>query len=322
MSHPRAWRALVLALLFASGTAFANQNRDQNKFVGTWVMQVASRNLFVLTLADRGGEIHGTLARPAQMRVIGGSLLLGMSGQRIDKIVKSRFVDGALFLTIQNASDATDQDDLRMTVEGDQAQLALQDLPPGLTLEPSAYRRSRPGATIAQDWNPDRAYVIGDSDTPSAEMKSIYDQDQKAREGKDIDWNKVNDSDAARRVVTKKLLDAGTLRTGIDYREAAFVFQHGNSADDYLLAHTLAMVAVTKGDAESIWIAAATLDRYLQKINQKQIYGTQFVSGSNAASTTQEPYDRTLVSDALRRQLGVPVQAAQAETLKMYREQK
>jgi len=37
---------------------------------------------------------------------------------------------------------------------------------------------------------------------------------------------------------------------------------------DYLLAHVLASVAVAKGDSKSLWISAASLDRYLQLIGQ------------------------------------------------------
>jgi len=48
-----------------------------------------------------------------------------------------------------------------------------------------------------------------------------------------------------------------------------------------------------------------------------QIYGTQF-SIQPHEPTTQEPYNRVLVSDALRRFLGVPSQAAQEEQRKQY----
>ncbi len=53
--------------------------------------------------------------------------------------------------------------------------------------------------------------------------------------------------------------------------------QHGDAADDYLLAHILAVEAIVKGDASSKWISAATLDRYLQAIGKSQIFGTQYL---------------------------------------------
>jgi hypothetical protein len=110
------------------------------------------------------------------------------------------------------------------------------------------------------------------------------------------------------------LLAANALHTPDDYRKAAFVFQHGAQPDDYLLAHSLAVIAVAKGDQGAAWIAAATLDRYLQSIGRPQIYGTQFLG--MGASTTQKPYNQELISDALRIELGVPTLASQKEQLK------
>jgi hypothetical protein len=101
------------------------------------------------------------------------------------------------------------------------------------------------------------------------------------------------------------------------FQRAAYVFQHGDTPDDYLLAHTLAMVAVARGQSGAVWIASATLDRYLNSIHQPQIYGTQFRTKPNEPAT-QEPYNRTLISDALRRQLRVPSQAVQEEQRKRY----
>ena len=98
------------------------------------------------------------------------------------------------------------------------------------------------------------------------------------------------------------------------------MFQHGSTSDDYLLAHTLAMIAVAKGDASALWIGSASLDRYLQSIGKPQIYGTQFKRDSDA-NATQQPYDRDLIQNALRRQLGVPSLAAQQEQLQYWTEQ-
>jgi len=72
----------------------------------------------------------------------------------------------------------------------------------------------------------------------------------------------------ARREKVKALLAAGELKTGEDFQEAAFIFQHGNNTDDCLFAHILAMEAMLKGSDEAKWIEAATLDRYLQSIGQ------------------------------------------------------
>ncbi len=132
-----------------------------------------------------------------------------------------------------------------------------------------------------------------------------------------MDWAVVGKEDAERRTATRKLLDAGALHSGEDYYWAATVFQHGDVSNDYLLAHTLAMVGVRRGFSDAIWIAAATLDRYLQSVKQPQIYGTQFFTPKGKAAT-QEPHDRTLIPDALRKDLDVPGLAAQEEQRKQY----
>ncbi|WP_295207141.1 hypothetical protein [uncultured Brevundimonas sp.] len=149
----------------------------------------------------------------------------------------------------------------------------------------------------------------------NAEMAAIFAADQAIRQvapEKFRDRAFVNEmlaADAARRVQTRALLDAGALRTGEDYRAAAFVFQHGSTPEDYLLAHTLAVAATARG-ADGSWIAAATLDRYLQMIGKSQIYGTQ-TRKTNDAPATLEPYDRALIPDSLRTALAVPPQADQ-----------
>jgi hypothetical protein len=145
-------------------------------------------------------------------------------------------------------------------------------------------------------------------------MRKIFEEDQKVRQNQasltSADWDVINREDSVRRTLTAKLLADGQLKSAEDYRWAAFIFQHGSSSDDYLLAHTLAMVAVAKGDSSSLWIGAATLDRYLQSAGKPQIYGTQFKFGNDAS---QEPFNRKLISDSLRRELGVPNLESQAE---------
>jgi len=81
--------------------------------------------------------------------------------------------------------------------------------------------------------------------------------------------------------------------------------QHGTTSDDYLLAHSLALAAMAKGDASAAWIAAATLDRFLWSKNLPQIYGTQFKDNGDGKKITQ-PSNDNLIDDHLREQLGVP----------------
>ena len=92
-----------------------------------------------------------------------------------------------------------------------------------------------------------------------------------------------------RRQRARDLLSAGEVTTTQDFHDAAFVFRHGQEADDHLLAHILAVEAVTKGDASSKWISAATLDSYLQVTGRPQVFGTQYLDRSiSLIDTTSE----------------------------------
>lgn len=158
---------------------------------------------------------------------------------------------------------------------------------------------------------PARAKPAQAADNPA--MTAMFDADQgdRAKLGK-MSVNAVATRDAERRDKTTALLHSGKLRTGNDFYRAAFVFQHGLTANDYLLAHTFAVIAAARGRTDATWIAAATLDRYLQKIGQKQVYGTQYQM-FKGSPLTQEPYDRSLIPDTLREALGVAPLAQQEQ---------
>lgn len=144
----------------------------------------------------------------------------------------------------------------------------------------------------------------------NSEMAAIFKADQADRSTPTIDWKVVTPADDKRRTRTQQLLDSGELRTGDDFYDAAFVFQHGAMPNDYMKAHLLAIVAIAKGQPDAPWIAAASLDRYLHAIGKPQILGTQFY-GAGGDRYTQEPYDKTVASDALRKVMQVPSLAKQ-----------
>ncbi|WP_443750826.1 hypothetical protein [Asticcacaulis solisilvae] len=147
--------------------------------------------------------------------------------------------------------------------------------------------------TAADHWDPAKTYAAQTIRSDNAEMSAIFKADQDARKnGMAGDWAKIGADDAQRRQQTAELLKAGALQSGDDFLHAAFVFQHGSTPEDYMLAHVLATVAVARGQGEATWIAAATLDRYLMAEKQPQIFGTQF-GKQNGQDWTQEPYNRT-----------------------------
>lgn len=118
--------------------------------------------------------------------------------------------------------------------------------------------------------------------------------------------------DAERRKRVHMLLEQGALQTGEDFERAAFIFQHGFSSDDFLLAHIVGMVAVSKGDTKARWIAAASLDRYLQSLQQRQVFGSQVNNPDHQPGHwTLEPFNKNLVPDSVRHLFCSPDVAAQ-----------
>ena len=313
--------ACVLFSLLAAGTA-AQDNapaaKEQEDFSGNWVMRLGGRPLLLISLkADlkKQDEYAGFVMRPKSFSTSDGIRFSSVQSLVVQYPITATTIEGrCLSLTAQNPADESDKDSyLLCPTETGKGTLKLN--PAQNEASPVALETGSP--SIAANWDPSCTYSSEEAVDSNPEMKRIYDEDQKDREpgvGK-IDWTVVSKVDAARRELARKLLAGGSLHTGDDFERAAFVFQHGETPNDYLLAHTLAMVAVARGQGGALWIAAATLDRYLNSIQQPQIYGTQFWFKENQP-TTQEPYNRGLISDSLRQALGVPPQSAQEERRK------
>ena len=305
------WARMALAawLLVTAGSTAA-QERDPQ---GLWALRADDRVLFLIDLrrdpATEGGWT-GEWIRPEHFSIHGAQTVSDVSGSIVHRRIRRASPTGdAVALDFEGGTpDAVpDTFDFRV-VDPDAAELRFRDAP--LPLPPMALARVAAGTAVASDWDAARTYALAQPARRSnPEMTALFEADQAARRGT-IDWAVVEPQDRARRQRARQLLDAGALQSGDDYYHAAFVFQHGSEPNDYLLAHTLATVAIARGRPDATWIAAATLDRYLQTIGQKQIYGTQFRSVPGEP-TTQEPYDRGLVSDALREALQVPSQARQ-----------
>jgi hypothetical protein len=305
--------ALMAAWLWAAPALAADPG-----MAGVWAFKANDRILFLLTLnpGPRGGPpTSGVWLRPRHMTVSGDA------ASQVELPAVSLSVNakpsgaGAAHLTAHNPSKPGDDDvfDFRQTGP-DQAELSMAGVP----IPPMRLVRVGPEARIDPRWAEASAPASPDPQADNPQMTHIFEADQAARQDlRHIDWTTVSKDDAARRVATGILLSSGRLQSAEDFLHAGFVFQHGDTADDFLLAHTLALVAMKKGSAEASWLAAATLDRYLQTIGHPQIYGTQFRT-QPGKPTDQEPYDRALISDPLRQQLGVPDEAAQDMQRKAY----
>ena len=164
-------------------------------------------------------------------------------------------------------------------------------------------------------WNISRTYKADLERASDPEVTAIYQADQVARSGgSQIDWSKVAAADATRRARMRVLLAEDHVASGDDYEHAAFIFQHGDRPEDYLLAHALAVIATARGSRNGAWIAAASLDRYLTSVGKPQIYGTQFFPGT--VGVAHEPYARDILSDCVREASNVPPLRDQAAEMK------
>jgi len=140
----------------------------------------------------------------------------------------------------------------------------------------------------AQQAQPASQEKPGAASSPT--LHQLFEEDQKDRMTADADWDKVSAHDKEHRRLAHQMLAAGALQSAQDFQDAAFIFQHGETPQDYMLAHILAMEATFKGSSEGRWIAAASLDRYLQKVQQPQVFGTQYRwDGPSRATSTQQP---------------------------------
>ena len=131
------------------------------------------------------------------------------------------------------------------------------------------------------------------------DLTKLYNADQTEREGPNVDWTALYHHDIERRVQLRQWLAAGKVVTGIDYYHAAMILQHGQNPDDYLLAHVLAVTAISKGNLDARWLSAATLDRYLRSIWQPQVYGTQYQM-TPEKKWVHESMNGMLISDSMR----------------------
>jgi hypothetical protein len=282
-------------------------------------MRVGQRVFGVLVIEENGGTYSGSWTLPEHFGMGMGKRATfdHVTNQTKRTTFGTMAVQGdRLHFVIPDPNAPAEPDEFDMSLaNGNEAVIQYVGVP----IQPWPFVRLQGGPVpnVATDWDPQRSYPMKEETfASSAEMGAIFAEDQKVRQGEisDTQWAVISKEDAARRERTRNLLAHDQLHTSEDFRNAAFVFQHGDKPDDYLLAHTLAMIAVAKGDNGALWIASATLDRYLQSIHRPQIYGTQYVG--KQGKMTQGSFTSEFISDSLRAELGVPALADQQEQLK------
>ncbi len=140
----------------------------------------------------------------------------------------------------------------------------------------------------------------------SLELHEMYKIDQGVRMAP-IDFDKMQAVDTVHQKRLPELLQGGKLSSSDDYYHAAMIMQHGATAEDTALAHVLAINGALKGNVQARWLSAASLDRLLMRLQQPQIFGTQFTKAQG--SWTMEPIKPNLITDSIRKDFGVPTVA-------------
>lgn len=145
----------------------------------------------------------------------------------------------------------------------------------------------------------------------SRELAELYRDDQKDQN--DPTWTADNDLEFSKRQETRRdrvmqFVTAGQLASAEDWNHAAMLLQHGQSADDYLLAHVLAVPPATQKLPFSEFMSAATLDRFLQHIGRPQIFATQTAGSDPATAPLMEPFDDSM-SNSIRAAYGLAARA-------------
>ncbi len=129
----------------------------------------------------------------------------------------------------------------------------------------------------------------------SQELEALFKADQADRNYESLSPEQIKAAkarDGERTLRVREIVQKETLETVDAYIHAAAVLQHGVTADDFLVAHVLATVAGYQGSPVGKWLAAATLDRYLQFVGRAQLFGTQ---GS------KELFSKATISDTIRK---------------------
>jgi hypothetical protein len=303
MSFRLLGRLLLLILAFAAAPrAIAAPDP-----AGVWALRADGAVLLAIEVKRTGRGWTGLWARPEHFS-FNGAVLSEVKGPVVRRrSIAAREVQGGVELTFDDPRPGATPDRLTLRpLDGRRAELAWQSVTDRLLL----VREAR-GAAPAPARLAGRSFALPFNRPTNPELTAMFEADQGARlGGKVIDWSVLEAQDREHRKRAKALLDSGALSSGDDFYHAAFLFQHGDKPEDYLLAHSLAVIAAARGRADATWIAAATLDRYLQSIGQKQVYGTQYRTPAGQP-VTQDPYDRTLLSDSLRAAMGVPPQGEQ-----------
>ena len=303
---------LAACVLFTLGISLAVGQNAAN-YIGVWSVRMDTQTFAVVTLSKRKAGLVGNITLPEHFST-NGLTLTNIEGPVQVNSVNVAVVDGSnLHLTTQG-SNPTDKDEWIMTLPvGGVSSLRLAAMP--MVAWPM---RSDVNAKVSQVWDKNRTYSFLESSVSSPIMTKIFSEDQRVLVGVTMTHeyaSKIALGQRQRREQVLDLLKKGDLHSGLDFERAAFIFQHGETSQDFLLAHALALAALARGQESASWIASVSLDRYLLAIGQPQIFGTQMNFGTD--TSLRKPYDNALIPEVLRKQLGLQTSQDEEKQIKL-----
>jgi tetratricopeptide (TPR) repeat protein len=145
----------------------------------------------------------------------------------------------------------------------------------------------------------------------NAELARMYEEDQGARQGKNLNWRLLTQADSIRQVRVYQLIDSGKLLTGKDYYHSAMIFQHGRDSIASAMAVKQMRKAIALDSTVNKWLLAAAIDRDLMRRGKPQIYGTQYNRMNDETKWRRYKIDSTRVTDEERKKFGVETLAEQ-----------
>lgn len=265
---------------------------------GTWDMVADGSVISRLELRRTAAGWSGVWSRPTAFSFDGNtfSAIEGPVVRRVSASAKE--VPTGLEFSFPDPRPDSTPDIIRI-MPLDERRALLELVGPGF--EPITLVKG--GKSSLGPWVKERRYTRTVHRTNNPDIAKIFEEDQADRTNEKLTLADLAAGDKRRRETVRTFVESGKLSSAQDFYQAAVILQHGDTPRDYLWAHALATVAAARGNSFATWLAAASLDRYLQAIGQPQIFGTQYLTRPDAQAPK---YDPSVIPDSLRKLMRVP----------------
>jgi len=155
----------------------------------------------------------------------------------------------------------------------------------------------------------------------ATDLLKLYEEDQAARthlqslpehEVRKFITEVMLPADKIRLAQVEEKLNMSETLSSREYLAAAVIMQHGSEPAHYKKAMELSQkaVALDPANKDASWLSCAAEDRYLMKIGQPQVWGTQLDRKMNNTGTYEihylDNFDKTARTDEQRKKCGIP----------------